>query len=502
MPTGGTQWMRQVRESGLTRRDVLRGGAVAAGVLAAGAIAPSTAVAATRRSPHDARVVVIGAGLAGLTCAYRLARRGVQVQLFEARQDRVGGRCWSARDFAGGQVAEHGGEFVDTRHVHLLRLARSLGLKLDDSEKLRPKGVKGIVAIKGEVRTSAELGKNLPRVLRRLAADARRIGPYRYDRAGRAARAFDELSVADWLHANVPGGRSSLLATRIADGAAGFWGGDPEDLSAINLIEQYLAPYEGADERWIIHGGNDQVPNLLAERLPEGTVQLATPLEAVRRAGRGYELRFTGLADPVTADFVVFALPFTTLRDVDLSHAGLSARKRAAIEHHGMGTNAKVLLQFDRKFAKFHRWSGSLSTDDPRWGSWDSTVGDGGAESLLTIFSGGSAGAGYPAERSHGPAPEAVVKASLDWLDRHVPGIAGAYNGHSWLDSWADDPWVHGSYATFAPGQYTRYWGYSKLPEGRLHFAGEHTSTHSQGYLNGGVESGERAAKEILAALG
>ena len=80
---------------------------------------------------HDARVVVVGAGLAGTTAAYRLAQQGISVQLFEAR-DRVGGRCWTARSFADGQMAEHGGEFIDTRHVHLRGLAKELGLPLDD----------------------------------------------------------------------------------------------------------------------------------------------------------------------------------------------------------------------------------------------------------------------------------------------------------------------------------------------------------------------------------
>ncbi|WP_408641693.1 FAD-dependent oxidoreductase [Solicola gregarius] len=79
--------------------------------------------------------------------------------------------------------------------------------------------------------------------------------------------------------------------------------------------------------------------------------------------------------------------------------------------------------------------------------------------------------------------------------------MADAYNGRSWLDSWVDDPWVRGSYAAFLPGQYTRYWGYLGKAECGVHFAGEHTSTHSQGYLNGGVESGERAAREVLTAI-
>jgi len=93
------------------------------------------------------------------------------------------------------------------------------------------------------------------------------------------------------------------------------------------------------------------------------------------------------------------------------------------------------------------------------------------------------------------------VAANLAAFERGVPGITDAYNGRSWLDSWLDDPWVKGSYAGFLPGQYTRYWGYLQKQENKVHFAGEHTSTHSQGYLNGGVESGDRAAREVVKAL-
>ena len=88
--------------------------------------APERPFASQRTTPHDARVAIVGAGLAGLTAAYRLAQQGVNVRLYEAR-DRIGGRCWTARGFADGQIAEHGGEFIDTRHVHLIQLARSSG---------------------------------------------------------------------------------------------------------------------------------------------------------------------------------------------------------------------------------------------------------------------------------------------------------------------------------------------------------------------------------------
>ena len=121
----------------LSRRRFLQAGGVAgAGLLLGGCTSsgprstPPSALP-TEDAATEPRIAIVGAGLAGLAAAYWLTRTGVRVRVYEARP-RVGGRCWSARGFDGGQVAEHGGEFVDTRHVHIARLAEELGLELDD----------------------------------------------------------------------------------------------------------------------------------------------------------------------------------------------------------------------------------------------------------------------------------------------------------------------------------------------------------------------------------
>ena len=119
---------------------------------------------------------------------------------------------------------------------------------------------------------------------------------------------------------------------------------------------------------------------------------------------------------------------------------------------------------------------------------------------MLTIYNGGHDGASYPTARGHGPASDRVVRDTLANLGRGIEGIADAYNGLAYLDP-VDDPWVRGSYAGFGPGQYTDFWGCLGDREGPVHFAGEHTSTQSQGYLNGAVESGQRAAREVLQAI-
>ena len=145
-----------------------------------------------------------------------------------------------------------------------------------------------------------------------------------------------------------------------------------------------------------------------------------------------------------------------------------------------------------------------MPTTRSSW-TWESGSTDGhGARhyGLLTVYTGGTAGATYPVDEPHAPAPASVVAATLGAIDGAVPGVSDAYAGTAWLDAWAYDPWVGGSYAAFTPGQVTSFWGLTGEAEGSVHFAGEHTSTFSQGYLDGGVESGSRAAAEVLAALG
>ena len=82
-----------------------------------------------------------------------------------------------------------------------------------------------------------------------------------------------------------------------------------------------------------------------------------------------------------------------------------------------------------------------------------------------------------------------------------LDGLAAGFDGRAWTDRWVSDPWARGSYAAFLPGQYTRYYGYAGKPEGAIHFAGEHTATANQGYLEGAVESGERCADEVARAI-
>lgn len=522
---------RRTGSAGLSRRALLRAGlGLGAGVALAGGATGVTASAMVApgspgsgppgpvpRPDRRAPVVVVGAGLAGLSAAYRLAQAGIAVEVHEAVPDRVGGRCWTARGiFAAGQVAEHGGEFIDTEHHELRRLVRELGLRLEDREHPpagnRTPGQRSFEVLEGQAVSHAP---GLAWV-RRLTRQAASIGGYSYRTRNPYTRAFDRMSIADWVVANadVTGGLDSPVAARITWSVGDYWGADLDRVSALGLVDQFVGPVDrAADERWHVHGGNDQVPRLLHERLDElqpGCVVPDSPLTGLSRSGSTYLLRFGNRSLWRRAEQVVLALPFTALRRADVDPAAVSELKYQAIHEQAMGTNAKIVLQLDRRFGQLSigsgaragaPWSGVSESDLWQGDSWDSSLTQAGSEGLLTIFTGGSYGASLAVPSAHGPLPDPLRDQTLAYLDRFVPGVAGAYTGRGWTDAWVDDPWTHGSYTYFAPGQYTRFSGFNGRAEGGLHFAGEHTSVPYLGYLNGGVETGERAAREVAVAL-
>ena len=331
-----------------TRRQLL----AAAG---AGALARPQA-----RRGEAPRVAIIGAGLAGLTCAYRLAQRGIASSLYDARE-RVGGRCFTARGFAGGQVAEHGGEFIDTAHVEIRTLARELGLQLEDRLAAAAGGAE-YDWIAGIRRRSGPLDDRLAPVIARLARESARAGDYSWRRSGRHARELDQQTAREWLQQNVEGGGEAATARLMAASLTSELGLDADRLSVLSLIDLYVGGTAGSDERFHVRGGNDQLATRLARRLPE--VRLAAPLAALRRSERGFELRFAG-APTRRAEIVVLALPFIALRDVDLGGSGLSPRKLRCIAELGMATNAKLLVQLAVRPARLGGWNGDSVQDVP-----------------------------------------------------------------------------------------------------------------------------------------
>jgi monoamine oxidase len=470
--------------------------------------APAAWAASMARTSAAPRVIVIGGGLAGLCATDALARAGIEASLYEA-SPRLGGRCLSERSaFLDGQVAERGGELIDTGHKEIRALAAELGLELDDLTAAQAPDAEAVVRFADGVYPLADIDRDFATLLPALERDAKALGDelptWRHHTP--AQLAIDRMSATDWIATRVPGGASSRLGRLVGNAYVEELGGDLYETSAATVVallraspREHFSPYEESDQRYHIRGGNDGIVRALGERLRD---RIATSAALVALAHRGDgRMRVTiargqSLHDEI-ADRVILALPFTLLREVDTSGAGFSARKTKAIRELGMGRNCKLQLQFDTRAWQPLKATAETRVDDVFQTSWEVTRAQPGTPGIVNCFSGGStatrAGEGEIDERA---------REALAMLDAALPGIGAHYNGRAIRNAWERYPWTRGSDALFKPGQYSTLNGALHTREGRVHFAGEHTSADWQGYMNGGVESGQRAAAEVAAALG
>jgi monoamine oxidase len=170
-----------------------------------------------------------------------------------------------------------------------------------------------------------------------------------------------------------------------------------------------------------------------------------------------------------------------------------------------MGSNAKLHVELARKTWPALGFSGSTYAEwDSYCCAWDDSVplGPGGSPALLLGFPGGRPGRTGLTGQAHGAAPRADVARFLAQIEPAYPGTRAAYTGRAYEDHWALDPWVQGAYSYCRVGQAATFGHLAGVAEGRIHFAGEHTSVQFQGFLDGAVQTGERAARQLLKALG
>ncbi len=453
------------------------------------------------------RTVVVGAGLAGLTAAYRLRQAGIVAEIHEA-SSRVGGRCRSIRGaFAEGQIAEHGGELIDQGHIAIRHLARELGLELDNLLQGEANGTEPNYYFDGAAYSYAQATDDIKKIWQKIHSDISAAGyPTLHNLSTPRGAELDRMSIVDWIEESVPGGMRSPLGQLLDMAYTIEYGGDSSEQSSLNLL--YLLGYRGqgqlrifgaSNEKYHVAGGNGQIPTRIAEQLA-GQITLSSELVAIRlRTDGTYALTFDQGSTTTTqiADRVVLALPFSILRSsVDYSKAGFSARKRTAIEELGMGTNSKLHVQFNTRYWTSLDSNGETFADTGYQNTWDVTRAQPGTSGILVNYTGGTIGASFGSGT-----PVSRAKQFLGQIEPVLPGITKQWNGRATLDFWSADPWTKGSYSFWKVGQYTKFAGVERERERNCHFAGEHTSIDFQGYLNGAVESGERVAAEIAADL-
>jgi monoamine oxidase len=239
---------------------------------------------------------------------------------------------------------------------------------------------------------------------------------------------------------------------------------------------------------------------VLTKRLPEGTVKLGHRLTALTEKAAGkLELTFEvdGAERTESAEAVVIAIPFSTLRDVKLSVPLSPVKKRAIAELH-YGAASKVCVGISGKPWRALNSSGTVLSDTGFPYCWDATRLQDSEHGVITFFTGGTDG------RLLGKVDDGMSRAAmLEVLNRVFPGVrAAARPGEQVTVPWSDEPFAKGGYALYSPGQVTAFRGCEGEPEGRVFFAGEHTSLEAQGYMEGAVRSGVKAARDVRNALG
>jgi len=433
-------------------------------------------------------VLVGGAGLAGLAAAHDLVAAGAHVTVVDAR-DRVGGRVWTIRDaFAERQHAEAGGDMIDESQSEIRHLAGELGLKLTR-------------ILRGSFGYVRETPSGRPRIVHRMAGhgwdllDERlqplirpyKLGEQRWDSpiASRIAR----RSVAAWLDESSADQELRTTTT----GLRGFFLADPDELSLIALVDQFSendAPAPGAMYR--IEGGNDTLATALAAPLG---ARLHLNTEVVAITHRGSTVRVAVKSgqqqSQITCDYVVLTMPASVLRRIPFTPS-LPAQQHDAIARLKYGRATKTLLQFSNRFWRAPGRPRAFGSALPFGALWEGNEEQRGRVGILSLLAGGGASDATQAIVARDGPPGLV--SALDWLgSKHAELLA------SRQIVWEHDPWARGGYAFFDPEFDPALRPWLARPFGRMFFAGEHTSVRWQGYMNGAVESGRRAAAEVIA---
>lgn len=437
-------------------------------------------------------MVVVGAGLAGLSAALKLRRAGVDVLVLESAE-RVGGRVLTLREpFEEGLYAEAGGEFVDSGHTVLHAYLRCYGLAvmpMPDGEQLFSIG--GNV-LRGE--SLADLGEEPTRDEERLEAALEALAQrvVDVDRPWESAPELDQCSVGEWLDEQHLGPivRTFQQVWRTVDYAV-----RPECISLLELARDEALWSQPSDlPSGRVRGGIDRLPLAMAAELGD-RVRLGGTVTAIRQDGdvAWVTCKTGGVEAAVRGRRVVLAVPIPALRRIALEPA-LPPEPARAIAELGFGTVTKIMLQVRRRFWEDQGLNGRVFTDGLVQGMYEATAGQPGERGILTVYT-----ADRAANTLASLSEEQRVTACLEVLEHLYPGSSDQVE-QTWTAAWTAHSTTGGAYSHFQPGQMARFGRRLTEPFGRLHFAGEHTDRW-QATMNGALASGQRVAGEVLALL-
>jgi monoamine oxidase len=443
----------------------------------------------------EARVIVVGAGISGLIAARELRRAGVAAILLEAR-DRVGGKMYTVD--VGADSIDLGAHWIGPGQRRIADLARELGVATE------PQHLAGRNVLVYRGRRSTFKG-TIPR-FSPLALIDLQIGIWRLESMRKRlplsgkhlaqAGEWDRVSLGDWTRRRLRtrGARTVLdLSTELVFGA------EPGELSLLYFLSymqaaggwKALTEFEGGAQQDHFVGGSQQICLRLAEELGDSVV-LEAPVEEVKQDGEGVILRTP--SDSFEAERLVLAVAPAVAARIRYSPQ-LPLAREALAQRMFMGAYMKGIAAYERPWWREQGLSGLAYRDGPPVQMVLDASGERGQGTLMAFVTGRSAlelGRRGAEERR-----DAVIGALVEMLGSEAADPV-AYRDFNWHD----EPWSRGGpVGLMGPETLTSVGDALRQPVGRIHWAGTETAREWIGYMEGGIEAGQRVAREVLAAI-
>lgn len=465
----------------------------------------------------EADVAIVGAGLAGLVAARRLLAAGLQPLVLEAR-DRVGGRILN-QEIGDGKVVEVGGQWIGPGQDRIAALAGELGVGTFPTHDVG----RHLIEVEGKrasysgalTDTRAGLVRDLSRAISPLALADLEQARARLDRMARQvpleqpwaaakARRWDGQTFASWVRRNTRTGAARRLFELATEAV---WAAEPADVSLLHVLfythsgggfNRLLGTGGGAQQDRF-EGGSQRIPLLLAEQLGPERLRLGAPVRRIEHGNGGILLHADGADSSggliVRAKRGIVAVPPTLAGRISYDPP-LPALRDQLTQRMPQGTVIKTMAIYEEPFWRGEGLSGQAATDvGPARVVFDNSPADGSPGVLLGFLEGRLA-------REWGARPAAERRKAVLAGHARLFGERAARPERFVERVWADEEWTRGCYGCLmTTGGWTEYGSALRAPIGRLHWAGAETATVWNGYMDGAVQSGERAYEEVASAL-
>jgi monoamine oxidase len=438
------------------------------------------------------KILVLGAGLAGLVAAYELSNAGHDVTILEA-QLRPGGRVYTLREpFSDGLHAEAGAGRIPPQHSITLQYVRHFGLQLDP---FWPTTGDDVLLWRGQrVKLSRETPVDMAKVPLRLTPEERRLGFDGMEKKffgavmaemgditspdwpAAALQAYDGMTLEEFLR------RQGASPDAIQYIALGF-----EKDSALDFIRDQMS--HEVPQMQHIRGGNDLLPRAFAAKLAD-KIFYGSPVARIEHTPQQVTAVFlrAGAHEKITADYAICAIPFSVLRHIEVAPA-FSAGKENAIRKMNYGSVTRVYLQARRRFWEKDGCNGFGLLDQPME-IWNASYDQPGTRGILMSYM-------YEdlAKRVGAMTPDERMRYGLEVVEKMHPGMRENLEGGVSLN-WDQEAYARGAYLELMADDFAALMPHAGTPEGRIYFAGEHASPWP-GWMQGALWSGLKAAREI-----